>query len=192
LKDIACGYRVANMICRSHLGRLIQHHNHHHALKSCNTNIQKRWISRTSTIKNNTSNTYYDSQSGQHVPIHNENEVSVYLRGIGGCSTQKVIDAAKQYGCSGSILQDWMNSDDNIVNDIPSISSTDNIYVHIKPELYLIKHPLEEQPFSKRSYNPCLEYKISNEDDIISIIKHVASDIQQDVSIGIFDSNINE
>jgi len=37
---------------------------------------------------NNNSNTYYDSQSGQHVPIHNENEVSVYLRGIGDCSTQ--------------------------------------------------------------------------------------------------------
>ena len=177
------------MLCRRHLSRLIQQrHDRHRAQKSCNT-IQKRWISRTSTKKNNTPNTYYDSQSGQHVPIHNEHEVSVYLRGIEDCSIQKVIDATKQYGVSGSILtltkEEWM---DGIVNDIPSISSTDdNIYLHIKPELYLTNHHPKES-FPEGSYNPCFEYKVGNEDDIISTIKQMST--KRDVSIGIFNSNI--
>ena len=140
--------------------------------------MQKRWISRTLIINNNTPNTYYDSQSGQHVPIHNENEVSVYLRGIGD------IDATK-HGTSGSILtltEHWMNSN---ANDMPS-SSTDNIYLHIKPELYLSNHhPKESFP---KGYNPCFEYKVGNEDDIISTIKHMKT--KRDVSIGIFNNNI--
>ena len=176
MKDIAV---ATNMICRRHLSRLIQHHNHHHhAQKSCDTTIHlRRWISRK-----NTSNTYYDSQSGQHVPIHNENEVSVYLRGIGDCSTQQVIEMTKQYGCSGSIL-----TLEQEMNDMPSISSNDNIYLHIKPELYLNNHQLGER---KGSYNLCYEYEVGNDDDMMSTIKHMATDIQQDVSIGIFDSNI--
>ena len=55
-------------------------------------------------------------------------------------------------------------------------------------QLYLTKHQLEVQSFSKGSYNPCLEYKVGNEDDIISTIKHMKT--KRDMSISIFDSNI--
>jgi len=161
-----------------------QHHNYHPQSKSCNT-IQKRWISSTSSIAtNNNSDTYYDSQSGQHVPIHNENEVSVYLRGIGDCSTQQVIGMTKQYGISGSILtleQEQMNG--NIVNDTP-ISRNDNIYLHIKPEICFDKHQ-NEMSFPK-GYNPSFEYKVGNDDTMIRTIKQY----KRDVSIGIFNSNI--
>jgi len=166
---------------------------YHSAQKSCNTTIHlhlRRWISRTSiAINNNTPNTYYDSQSGQHVPIHNEHEVSVYLRGIGDCSTQKVkiIEMTKQYGVSGSILtleQKWM---DGIVNDITSLNSN-IIYVHIElNELYLTNHHPKES-FPKGNYNPCFEYKVGNDNTIISTIKQMAT--KRDLSIGIFNSNI--
>ena len=77
------------------------------------------------------------------------------------------------------------------MNDIPSISSNDNIYLHIEPKLYLTKHQLEVQSFPK-GYNPCFEYKVGNDDDIISIIKQMSSKQQHKVntSIGIFNSNI--
>ena len=145
--------------------------------------MQKRWISRTTIATNNNSNTYYDSQSGQHVPIHNEYEVSVYLRGIGDCSTQKVIDATKQYGVSGSLLTLTEQMNGNIVNDTP-ISRNDNIYLHIKPEICFDKHQ-NEMSFPK-GYNPSFEYKVGNDDTIIRTIKQY----KRDVSIGIFNSNI--
>ena len=177
------------MICRSHLSRLIQHHNHHHhAQKSCNTTVHlRRWISRTSIALNNTPDTYYDSQSGQHVPIHNEHEVSVYLRGVNSCSTQQVIESAKQYGLSGLILTSITQGIDGTVNDTSiSSSNDDNIYLHIKPELYHNKHPPEMSfPEGNYNYNPCFEYKVGNEDDIISIIKHMTTKQQQKVNVSI-------
>ena len=47
-------------------------------------------------------------------------------------------------------------------------------------------------PEGNYNYNPCFEYKVGNEDDIISIIKHMTTKQQQkvNVSIGIFNSNI--
>ena len=60
--------------------------------------------------------TYYDSQSGQHVTIHDENKVSVYLRGNTFDAIYKeragliseaqsaIMQTAKDMGMAGSIL----------------------------------------------------------------------------------------
>ena len=61
--------------------------------------------------------TYYDSQSGQHVTIHDENKVSVYLRGntfdaiykeraglISETPSAAIMQTAKDMGMAGSIL----------------------------------------------------------------------------------------
>ena len=60
-----------------------------------------------------TGGTYYDSQSGQHVSIHNERKITAYLRSSiddeeiarGGDALLKLLDAAKALGAAGSVLK---------------------------------------------------------------------------------------
>ena len=44
-------------------------------------NVMNRCIGSNSAKDSNTVDTYYDSQSGQHVAMHDESKISVYLRG---------------------------------------------------------------------------------------------------------------
>ena len=99
--------------------------------------------------------TYYDSQSGQHVAIHDENKVSVYLRGNDLSATMQTMQTAKDMGMAGSILSlppqqiqledrakpptiEWkqqmqqMSSNDSLTDYIKSIGSN-NVFLHLPP-----------------------------------------------------------
>lgn len=83
--------------------------------------------------------TYYDSQSGQHVPIHDENKITAYVRARAGKTikatspyAKMLLDDAKEFGMAGSLLtlprqpyhQGGDGDDDGILEYLESLGNS--------------------------------------------------------------------
>ena len=119
--------------------------------------VVQRFMGSPIVTRNSSSNndTYYDSQSGQHVAIHDESKITVYLRGdykTTSAPSSIFMTAAKELGMAGSIItlpqqttlkQEYINDDSNssAAKFIESLSSADDsdsnkIFLHLQPSQY--------------------------------------------------------
>ncbi|KAL7523978.1 hypothetical protein ACHAWF_000768 [Thalassiosira exigua] len=147
--------------------------------------IDKRDVSRTERKRRMSSDTYYDSQSGRHVPVHDETKIAAYLRC--GAGFRECLTTAGASGMAGVIVKlpqkSTENEEDGISALLRSLASNmgnekSTIFSRLPPAA-LRNNPLETVP---ANINLCFEYE-EGED----IHATIAASGLRDFSIGIFD-----
>ena len=201
----------------SRLQLMMQHHNSPFRIRRLNSCVQTFMGSSPIVTRNSSSSndTYYDSQSGQHVAIHDESKITVYLRGDYRTTPPSSIflTAAKELGMAGSIItlpQQTTTRQQEDIGDgnnssaakfIESLSSdsadgSNKIFLHLQPtqyyDLVAAKHTATISKI-KPNINLCFEY--NNDDDYISSNIQSAMNkfdndgiTQTQTSIGIFNT----
>lgn len=71
---------------------------------------------------------YYDSQSGRHVPIHDEAKITAYYHPSGRPSATEILDHAKSLGLAGALI---MSDDDGrkCIEDIKASSFGGTVFL---------------------------------------------------------------
>ena len=147
--------------------------------------------------------TYYDSQSGQHVSIHDETKITAYLRKDNRTMTDDqssaIWETAKEMGMAGSIitLPQQLQDDRCIAEVIKSLgnSSNNHIFFHIPPSQYydLVvakeKQQLHNDTIIPQNINLCFEYNSNDGEHISSNVQSAMANFDGiQTSIGIFNS----
>ena len=143
-------------------------------------------VTRNSSSSSSNSDTYYDSQSGQHVAIHDESKITVYLRvSPSSPAPSSALTAAKELGMAGSIItlpqqttmcqQEDINDGKNssaaakFIESLGSDSDSNKLFLHLQPtqyyDLVAAKHTATISKI-KPNINLCFEY--NNDGDYIS------------------------
>lgn len=133
-----------------------------------------------------TEGTYYDSQSGQHVPIHNENKVRGYLLGNNTSKSPKdVVQIARDLHLSGSLLPPLIPQK----RDVMDSSVGDTWFLHLPPYLYdrLSFDEVIQGNKDVKCTNLCFEYVEGGTEKLCSIMQNVKNYYASRTSIGIFD-----
>lgn len=135
-----------------------------------------------------TEGTYYDSQSGQHVPIHNENKVHGYLLGNNTSKSPKdVVQTARNMYLSGSLLPPLIPQKRDIVDS----SVGDTWFLHLPPSL-IDRLSFDEVLQGNKDIecvNLCFEYTEESTEKLCNIIQNIKADYANRTSIGIFDED---
>ena len=130
--------------------------------------------------------TYYDSQSGQHVPIHDENKIYGYLIGNDTSKSPKdVVQTARSLGLSGSLLPPLIPQKRDVIDS----SAGDTWFLHLPPTLYdrLSFDEVVDGNKSIECVNLCFEYTDGSTDNLSDIIQKMMAEYKNRTSIGIFD-----
>eukprot|EP00984_Skeletonema_dohrnii_P037180 scaffold38997_cov283-Skeletonema_dohrnii-CCMP3373.AAC.2 len=138
--------------------------------------------------------TYYDSQSGQHVAIHDESKITAYLRtqaGAAPSSFAAVLEAAKEMGVAGSIITlPPHQQDGGMAGIIQSLGSSSNndIFLHMQPSQYNdLVASKEKQLLIPPNINLCFECSNNNGEYISSNVQSAMTNFEGiQTSIGIF------
>ena len=135
------------------------------------------------------STTYYDSQSGQHVSIHDETKITAYLRTTGQP------EAAYEMGMAGSIitLPQQPQKDSCMIEVIKSLGSSssnnNNIFLHILPSQYydLVVAKERNDTSIPSNINLCFEYNSNDGEHISSNVQSAMANFDGiQTSIGVF------
>ena len=135
------------------------------------------------------STTYYDSQSGQHVSIHDETKITAYLRTTGQP------EAAYEMGMAGSIitLPQQPQKDSCMIEVIKSLGSSssnnnNNIFLHILPSQYydLVVAKEGNDTSIPSNINLCFEYNNDGEYISSNVQSAMANFDGIQTSIGVF------
>ena len=163
--------------------------------------IQRFKSTTTVNRSGSTTATYYDSQSGQHVAIHDESKITAYLRtkaGAASSSFAAVLKTAKEMGLAGSIIalpHQQLQQDVELAGIIKSLgnsssssssSSNNDIFLHMQPCQYndLVA---EKQLLIPSNINLCFEYNNNDGDYISSNVQSAMTNFEGiQTSIGIF------
>jgi len=159
--------------------------------------IQRFKSTTTVNRSGSTTATYYDSQSGQHVAIHDESKITAYLRtkaGAASSSFASVLKTAKEIGLAGSIIalpHQQLQQDVELAGIIQSLgnsssSSNNDIFLHMQPSQYndLVA---EKQLLIPSNINLCFEYNNNDGDYISSSVQSAMTNFEGiQTSIGIF------
>ena len=136
--------------------------------------------------------TYYDSQSGQHVPIHDENKIHGYLIGNNKNSTKSpkdVVQSAKSMGLSGTLLPPIIPQKRDVIDP----SAGDTWFLHLPPSLYerLSFDEIVDGNKLIECVNLCFEYdgKQGSAEKLSDIIHRVRDDYGNRVSVGVFNAD---
>lgn len=143
-------------------------------------------IQRFTFSTDGSTTTYYDSQSGQHVTIHDESKITAYLRSVDRTVTttgaaalslsSAILEATKEMGMAGSVIsmpQQLQQQDESgMVGFIESLGSSSNVFLHILPSQYhdlVVKNEMQlrkNHTIFPTNINLCFEY--NNDGDYIS------------------------
>eukprot|EP00985_Skeletonema_marinoi_P018237 scaffold10159_cov80-Skeletonema_marinoi.AAC.7 len=158
--------------------------------------IQRFKSTTTVNRSGSTTATYYDSQSGQHVAIHDESKITAYLRtkaGAASSSFAAVLKTAKEMGLAGSIIalpHQQLQQDGGMAGIIKSLgnssSSNNDIFLHMQPSQYndLVA---EKQLLIPSNINLCFEYNNNDGEYISSNVQSAMTNFERiQTSIGIF------
>jgi len=167
--------------------------------------IQRFKSTTTVNRSGSTTATYYDSQSGQHVAIHDESKITAYLRtkaGAASSSFAAVLKTAKEIGLAGSIItlppQHQLQQDGELAGIIKSLgnnisSSNNDIFLHMQPSQYndLVaskeKQQLCNDSIIPPNINLCFEYNNNDGEYISSNVQSAMTNFEGiQTSIGIF------
>ena len=136
--------------------------------------------------------TYYDSQSGQHVPIHDEDKIYGYLIGNNKNSTKSpkdLVQNAKSMGLSGTLLPPMIPQKRDVIDP----SAGDTWFLHLPPTLYdrLSFDEVVDGNKLIECANLCFEYdgKQGNAEKVSDMIHRVKNDYRNRVSVGIFNAD---
>lgn len=159
------------------------------AIRCPNRFFQPRYERCMST---NNENTYYDSQSGQHVPIHDESKICGYLLGNSvesNKSPKDTVQTARSLGLAGSLLPPLIPQKRDVIDS----SASDTWFLHMPPTLFdrLSFDELVEGNKSNERINLCFEYSYQDGDtaQLSSLIQKVMIEYGKDrTSLGIFDA----
>eukprot|EP00956_Cyclotella_meneghiniana_P011092 scaffold15508_cov66-Cyclotella_meneghiniana.AAC.4 len=134
--------------------------------------------------------TYYDSQSGQHVPIHDENKIHCYLIGNNKDDTKSpkdIVQTARSIGLSGCLLPPIVPQK----RDVIDTSAGDIWFLHLSSTFQdrLSCDEVIESNKSIECVNLCFEFSIEDKsvDKISTMIQKTMTDYGSRTSIGIFD-----
>jgi hypothetical protein len=152
--------------------------------------VIKEFFNRRQNSTRNDTETYYDSQSGQYVPIHDENKIHGFLFGMNGendKSPKVIVDTARSLGLSGSLLPPLIPQKRDIIKP----SGGDTWFLHVPPSLYdrLSFDELIQGNANIDCVNICLEYNKEQtaDDKLASIMCKVMADYgKHRTSLGIF------
>ena len=135
------------------------------------------------------SGTYYDSQSGQHVPIHDENKIYGYLLGNNKDSIKSpkdIVQTARSVGLHGCLLPPIVPQK----RDVIDTAVGDVWFLHLPSTLQdrLSCDEVIEGNRSMECVNLCFEFSIEDEtvDKLSTIIQKAMKDYGSRTSIGIF------
>jgi hypothetical protein len=141
--------------------------------------------------------TYYDSQSGQHVPIHDETRISGYLLSNRKESFQEILDTAASCKLSGALFHARTLEDDlTELSESEIASSLETLFLHLPPSAYrnlggsLPKNnDNNNSAFMPKNINLCLEYTSNDGQTNLDPITHAIQQVYSTygTSIGIFD-----
>lgn len=177
----------------------------HRNARKCNRMINS-CIQRFKFSTDASTTTYYDSQSGQHVAIHDERKITAYLRNadrtgaaaLSSSSSCAILKAAKEMGMAGSVIslpQQVQRQDDSgmvgFIEALGSSSNSSSVFLHISPSQYHDLVVTKEKQHRNNTIihsniNLCFEYNNDGE--------HIANNVQSamtnfegvQTSIGIF------
>ena len=161
--------------------------------------IQRFKSTTTVNRSGSTTATYYDSQSGQHVAIHDESKITAYLRtkaGAASSSFAAVLKTAKEMGLAGSIIalpHQQLQQDVELAGIIQSLdnssgSSNNDIFLHMQPSQYNdLVASKEKQLLIPSNINLCFEYNNNDGEYISSNVQSAMTNFEGiQTSIGIF------
>ncbi|KAK1734551.1 hypothetical protein QTG54_014799 [Skeletonema marinoi] len=161
--------------------------------------IQRFKSTTTVNRSGSTTATYYDSQSGQHVAIHDESKITAYLRtkaGAASSSFASVLKTAKEIGLAGSIIalpHQQLQQDVELAGIIQSLdnssgSSNNDIFLHMQPSQYNdLVASKEKQLLIHPNINLCFEYNNNDGEYISNNVQSAMTNFEGiQTSIGIF------
>lgn len=154
---------------------------HYHA--SFSTIIQQH----TTRCMSSDQETYYDSQSGQHVPIHDENKICGYLLGNRTSKSPKdIVQCSRSLGLSGSLLPPLIPQK----RDVIDATAEDIWFLHLPSSLYdrLSFDEVVNGNKDIECVHLCFEYTDGSTDKLSDIIEKTRGDYGGRTSIGIFDA----
>ncbi len=162
-------------------------------------------IQRFTFSTDGSTTTYYDSQSGQHVTIHDESKITAYLRNVDRTSVTAITGAAalsssaKEMGMAGSVIslpqQLQLQQDGGMVGFMESLgSNSSSIFLHLLPsqfyDLVVTKekhHHCNHDTIIPSNINLCFEYDNDDGEHISSNVQSVMTNFDGiQTSIGIF------
>jgi len=170
------------------------------------TALQLHYIRPFTSITTPGSNNYYDSQSGMHVAIHNEDEISVFAhtpvlkldnlkldpnRWNSPQEFQAVITSMQKSGFSGITLANNKILTNNntlmafVTNDFPVVSSEFNIFVPTSTMVH------DTNPHYPDNIHLVLEYIVGTNNDRLSLTQAISEHITNGTktTIAIVDHN---
>ena len=189
-----------------HRSSMMIHRNAQRSRRMMNSCIQQRFVFRSSTDNRSrraSTTTYYDSQSGQHVSIHDESKITAYLRNVDRTVTTTtgaaaLSSSAKEMGMAGSVIslpqQLQLQQDGGMVGFMESLGSSSSIFLHILPSQYydLVvtkekHHHRNNDTIIPSNINLCFEYNNDNGEHISSNVQSAMTNFDGiQTSIGIF------
>ena len=134
--------------------------------------------------------TYYDSQSGQHVSIHDETKITAYSRKddgtVTGAPSPAIWEAAKEMGMAGSIITLPQQLQHDFIKSLGSSSNSNN-FLHILTSQYYDLVAKEKQLLIPPNINLCFEYNNNDSEYISSNVQSAMANFDGiQTSIGIF------